>query len=409
MLRVVARNLAENAVRYAGEGSTATLSVARDDGEVVLRIADDGSRRRRGRPATPVRALLPRRPLARVARDRPGPGDRQARRELGGRARRGSSHPGRGARDPVRVPCSRVSRSRAFHQIFTIRTPGSTDAPWETRGMTKSRISTLSIALLLAAAGRARGRVRRRRQRERRVDDRPPAAETSPAASRPTAPARSGRTRRPPPSASSARTPASRSPSASPAPAAASSGSAAARPTSRTPRVRSRRTRRCRCASRTTSSTSSSRSPTTRSRSSSIPENDWATCLTVEQLKKIWEPGSKVNNWNQVDSSFPDQELKLFGAGTDSGTFDYFTDVINGEEGASRSDYSATEDDNVTVQGVSGDKGAPRLLRLLVLRGEPGHAQGGRDRRRRRLRRAERRDSAGRHVQAARRDRSSST
>jgi phosphate transport system substrate-binding protein len=88
------------------------------------------------------------------------------------------------------------------------------------------------------------------------------------------------------------------------------------------------------------------------------PENDWATCLTVEQLNKIWEPGSKVNNWNQVDPSFPDQALKLFGAGTDSGTFDYFTDVINGEEGASRSDYSATEDDNVTVTGVSGDRGA---------------------------------------------------
>ena len=88
------------------------------------------------------------------------------------------------------------------------------------------------------------------------------------------------------------------------------------------------------------------------------PENDWANCLTVEQLNKIWAPGSKVSNWSQVDSSFPDQELKLFGAGTDSGTFDYFTDVINGEEGASRSDYSATEDDNVTVTGVSGDKGA---------------------------------------------------
>jgi phosphate transport system substrate-binding protein len=87
-------------------------------------------------------------------------------------------------------------------------------------------------------------------------------------------------------------------------------------------------------------------------------ENDWADCLTVDQLKTIWEPGSKVNNWNQVDPSFPDQSLKLFGAGTDSGTFDYFTDVINGEEGASRSDYSATEDDNVTVQGVSGDRGA---------------------------------------------------
>ncbi|MBA3400812.1 MAG: PstS family phosphate ABC transporter substrate-binding protein [Actinobacteria bacterium] len=87
-------------------------------------------------------------------------------------------------------------------------------------------------------------------------------------------------------------------------------------------------------------------------------ENDWATCLTVSQLNAIWEPGSKVANWNQVDPSFPDVPLKLYGAGTDSGTFDYFTDVINGEEGASRSDYSATEDDNVTVQGVSGDRGA---------------------------------------------------
>jgi len=86
--------------------------------------------------------------------------------------------------------------------------------------------------------------------------------------------------------------------------------------------------------------------------------NDWADCLTVDQLKTIWEPGSKVSNWNQVDSSFPDQRLRLFGAGTDSGTFDYFTDVIVGEEGASRSDYSATENDNVTVQGVSGDEGA---------------------------------------------------
>jgi phosphate transport system substrate-binding protein len=88
------------------------------------------------------------------------------------------------------------------------------------------------------------------------------------------------------------------------------------------------------------------------------PENDWTECLTVEQLKKIWEPGSKVDNWNDVDPSFPDQEMSLFGAGTDSGTFDYFTEEINGEEGASRSDYSATEDDNVTVRGVAGEKGA---------------------------------------------------
>ena len=86
-------------------------------------------------------------------------------------------------------------------------------------------------------------------------------------------------------------------------------------------------------------------------------ENDWATCLTGEQLATIWGPGSKVSNWNQVDPSFPDVELTLFGPGTDSGTFDYFTGVINGEEGASRTDYSPSEDDNVIVQGVSGDRG----------------------------------------------------
>jgi phosphate transport system substrate-binding protein len=89
------------------------------------------------------------------------------------------------------------------------------------------------------------------------------------------------------------------------------------------------------------------------------PENDWATCLTVEQLNKIWAPEAEgaIMNWNQVDASFPDQELTLFGPGTDSGTFDYFTDEINGEEGASRADYSPSEDDNVLVQGVAGDKG----------------------------------------------------
>ena len=86
-------------------------------------------------------------------------------------------------------------------------------------------------------------------------------------------------------------------------------------------------------------------------------ENTWATCLTVEELAAIWAPGSTVNNWNQVRPDFPDVPLALFGAGTDSGTFDYFTDVINGEEGASRTDYTPTEDDNVTVQGVTGSPG----------------------------------------------------
>ena len=86
-------------------------------------------------------------------------------------------------------------------------------------------------------------------------------------------------------------------------------------------------------------------------------ENDWATCLTVEQLSKIWMTGSKVSSWRDVDPSFPDEKLTLSGPGTDSGTFDFFTAAINGEEGASRSDYNASENDNVTVQAVSGDKG----------------------------------------------------
>jgi phosphate transport system substrate-binding protein len=87
------------------------------------------------------------------------------------------------------------------------------------------------------------------------------------------------------------------------------------------------------------------------------PENDWAECLTVEQLKSIWEPGSNVDSWRDVDPQFPDESITLFGPGTDSGTFDYFTDEINGEEGASRSDYSASEDDNVIVRGVAGETG----------------------------------------------------
>jgi len=88
-------------------------------------------------------------------------------------------------------------------------------------------------------------------------------------------------------------------------------------------------------------------------------ENDWATCLTVEELNKMWAPEAEgtITNWSQIRAGFPDVELDLYGAGTDSGTFDYFTDVINGEEGASRTDYNPSEDDNVTVQGVEGSAG----------------------------------------------------
>ena len=105
-------------------------------------------------------------------------------------------------------------------------------------------------------------------------------------------------------------------------------------------------------------------------------QNTWANCLTTAQLKKIWDKGSKVNNWNQVDPSFPNEPLKLFGAGTDSGTFDYFTNAINGEEGRSRSDYSATEDDNVTVTGVSGTKGGLGYFGLSYLQENEGRIKG---------------------------------
>jgi phosphate transport system substrate-binding protein len=87
-------------------------------------------------------------------------------------------------------------------------------------------------------------------------------------------------------------------------------------------------------------------------------QNTWASCLTVAELKRIWEPGSKVDNWRDVRASFPDVPLKLFGPGTDSGTFEYFTEAVNGRARASRSDYQASEDDNVLVTGVSGERGA---------------------------------------------------
>ncbi len=89
------------------------------------------------------------------------------------------------------------------------------------------------------------------------------------------------------------------------------------------------------------------------------PANDFVDCLTVAELKKIWEPAAQgtITNWNQVRDAFPDKDLNLFGPGTDSGTFDYFTEVINGKQDDSRGDYQASEDDNTLVQGVAGDDG----------------------------------------------------
>jgi phosphate transport system substrate-binding protein len=85
------------------------------------------------------------------------------------------------------------------------------------------------------------------------------------------------------------------------------------------------------------------------------PKNNFAQCLTVAELKKIWEPTSTVRSWSQVRAGFPNHEMKLYGPGTSSGTFDYFTEEVVGKQGASRADYTASEDDNVLVQGVEGD------------------------------------------------------
>src|SRR3990170_6159984 len=88
------------------------------------------------------------------------------------------------------------------------------------------------------------------------------------------------------------------------------------------------------------------------------PDNDFVDCLTVDELKKIWEPGSKVDSWDDVRPEFPDQGIKLYGPGTDSGTFDYFTAEIVGEEGSSRPDYEASEDDNQLARGIVSDDNA---------------------------------------------------
>ena len=90
------------------------------------------------------------------------------------------------------------------------------------------------------------------------------------------------------------------------------------------------------------------------------PKNTWVTSMTVADLKKLWEPAAQgqVKRWKQIRPEWPDQEIHLFGAGVDSGTFDYFTEAIVGKEGQSRGDYTSSEDDNVIVQGVSGDANA---------------------------------------------------
>ena len=100
------------------------------------------------------------------------------------------------------------------------------------------------------------------------------------------------------------------------------------------------------------------------------PANTWAKSMTVAELKKIWEPGAqgRITKWNQVRADWPNQPLMLFGAGSDSGTFDYFTEAINGKAKASRGDYSASEDDNTLVQGVENHKNSLGYFKLQPYR-----------------------------------------
>jgi phosphate transport system substrate-binding protein len=116
------------------------------------------------------------------------------------------------------------------------------------------------------------------------------------------------------------------------------------------------------------------------------PKNNWVTSMTVAELKKIWEPEAegKVSKWNQVNPSWPDTPLKLYGPGVDSGTFDYFTEAIAGKSRSSRGDFTASEDDNVLVQGIASDKGGlgffgyayyaenPDKLKLVAIDGGKG-------------------------------------
>ena len=102
------------------------------------------------------------------------------------------------------------------------------------------------------------------------------------------------------------------------------------------------------------------------------PENSWAKKMTVEHLKKIWHPDTAAKKWSDVDPSWPNEEIKLYGAGSDSGTFDYFTEAINGKEKVIRADYTPSEDDNVTVNGVVRNKHAIGFLGVAYYEANKG-------------------------------------
>ena len=181
---------------------------------------------------------------------------------------------------------------------------------------------------------------------------------------------------------------------------AASRSSAPARPTSPTPPVRSTRTRSPVCEEDGIEYTELQ--VATDALTVVVHPDLAVDCLTTDQLIELWEPGSKVTNWKDLDPSFPDQEIALFGPGTDSGTYDYMAaDVIGAESETTRDDYEASEDDNVLVQGVAGTEGATGYFGYTYYEENAGHAQGAGDRRRQRLRRAVGRDRPGRRVHPA--------
>ena len=104
------------------------------------------------------------------------------------------------------------------------------------------------------------------------------------------------------------------------------------------------------------------------------PQNDWAKSMTVAELKKLWEPSAqgKITRWNQIRPEWPNQEIHLYGAGADSGTFDYFTEAVVGKAKSSRGDFTASEDDNVLVQGISSDKYALGYVPYAYFAENPG-------------------------------------
>ncbi len=191
-----------------------------------------------------------------------------------------------------------------------------------------------------------------------------------------------------------------RSKSASRALAADSSASAMARPMCRMLLARSR-TKKQPIARRMASTTTSSKLPTTVLRSWSIRRTTSSTCLTVDQLKMMWQPENPATNWNQIDPSFPDQPISLYGPGTSSGTFDYFTGEIVGEEGSSTTELPAERRRQSARRRRCRRCECAWLLRSRVLRAESGPAEAGRCRQRQRLRRAVHRHRARSDLRAA--------